>query len=111
MAINLMDGLPIPLEIISCGEIRGKVRLQKLVFLSQDLLKKKHDYGFAPAPLGPLSDSLNYLVGIMEESGMIEENIKSTRSGNSVYCYNITDIGKQILLSVKKTKNSGIYRY
>ena len=104
MAANLIEELLTPLQIISCGEIRGKVRLQKLVFLSQNLLKKKYNYEFMPAPLGPLSNNLNYLLGIMEESGMIEENTKSTSSGYSVYCYKITDIGKQILSSAKQQK-------
>jgi len=98
-----LDEFPIPLEIIAQGkEIRGKVRLQKLVFLSQTRLGEKYDYDFEPAPLGPLSDNLNHLVGRMTELGIIEENIKSTPSGNDVYCYKITDTGKKFLASAKR---------
>ena len=102
LVTNLLDEFLVPLEIISHGEIRGKVRLQKLVFLSQISLGKKYDYDFEPAPLGPLSDRVNYLLGRMKELGVIEENIKSTSSGNDVYCYTITDAGEKILTSAKK---------
>lgn len=102
MATNLLNELSVPLEIISHDdEIRGKVRLQKLVFLSQTRLGKRYDYDFEPAPLGPLSDHVNYLLGRMTELGIIEENIRTTSSGNDVYCYKITDTGEEILEFVK----------
>ena len=98
-----MNKFSLLLEIIShSDEIRGKVRLQKLVFLSQIRLGKKYDYGFVPAPLGPLSDHVNCLLAHMAELGVIEENIRSTSSGNDVYCYKITDTGKEILKSAKR---------
>lgn len=103
MTTNLLDKFPIPLEIISHDEeIRGKVRLQKLVFLTQSHLGEKYNYNFEPAPLGPLSDHVNYLIGRMTELGVIEEKVKSTPSGNDVYCYNITDTGKKFLASAKR---------
>ena len=102
MATNLLNEFSVPLEIISHDdEIRGKVRLQKLVFLSQTRLGKRYDYDFEPAPLGPLSDHVNYLLGRMTELGIIEENIRTTSSGNDVYCYKITDTGEEILEFVK----------
>ena len=102
LATNLLNELSVPLEIISHDdEIRGKVRLQKLVFLSQTRLGKRYDYDFEPAPLGPLSDHVNYLLGRMTELGIIEENIRTTSSGNDVYCYKITDTGEEILEFVK----------
>ena len=102
MATNLLNELSVPLEIISHDdEIRGKVRLQKLVFLSQTRLGKRYDYDFEPAPLGPLSDHVNYLLGRMTELGIIEENIRTTSSGNDVYCYKITDTGEEILEFIK----------
>lgn len=102
MVTNLLDEFPVPLEIIAQdSEIRGKVRLQKLVFLSQIDLGEEYDYEFEPAPLGPLSDHVNYLLGRMTELGIIKENIKSTPSGNDVYCYEITDTGEKFLESAK----------
>ena len=102
LATNLLNEFSVPLEIISHDdEIRGKVRLQKLVFLSQTRLGKRYDYDFEPAPLGPLSDHVNYLLGRMTELGIIEENIRTTSSGNDVYCYKITDTGEEILEFIK----------
>ena len=99
---NLLNEFSLLLEIISHGdEIRGKVRLQKLVFLSQTRIGKKYDYDFEPAPLGPLSDHVNCLLERMTELGVIEEDIRSTSSGNDVYCYKITNTGKEILKSAK----------
>lgn len=103
LVTNLLDEFPILLEIISHDdEIRGKIRLQKLVFLTQIQLGKKYNYDFEPAPLGPLSDHVNYLIGRMTELGVIEENVKSTPSGNDVYCYKITDTGGKFLASAKR---------
>ena len=103
LVTNLLEELAIPLEIMShANEIRGKVRFQKLVFLSQVSLDGKYDYEFEPAPLGPLSDYVNYLLRRMVELGVIKENVKSTPSGNDVYCYSITDTGKKYLVSTKK---------
>lgn len=103
MVANLLDEFPIPLEIIAHDdELRGKIRLQKLVFLTQVQLGEKYNYGFEPAPLGPLSDHVNYLIGRMTELGVIEENVKTTPSGNDVYCYKITDTGKKFLASSKR---------
>lgn len=102
---NLLDEFPVPLQIIAHDkEIRGKVRLQKLVFLSQISLGEKYNFKFEPAPLGPLSDHVNYLLGRMSELGVIEETKKSTPSGNDVYCYKITDRGGEFLESAKRNR-------
>ena len=105
MVTNLLDEFAVPLEIISnSDEIRGRVRLQKLIFLSQISLKGKYDYEFEPAPLGPLSDYVNYLLKTMTELGIVEEKVRSTPSGNNVYCYKITNAGKEILDYAKKSR-------
>ena len=105
LATNLLDEFAVLLEIISQeDEMRGRVRLQKLIFLSQISLKGKYDYEFEPAPLGPLSDHVNYLLKRMIELGVVEEIIKFTPSGNNVYCYKITNAGKEILDYAKKSK-------
>ena len=108
LATNLLREFSMLLEIISHGdEIRGKVRFQKLVFLSQISMGKKYNYNFEPAPLGPLSDRVNYILGRMTELGVIDETIRSTHSGNDVYCYKITDIGREILEFAKKNEVLG----
>lgn len=97
---QITKNILIPLQIISqAGKepLRGKIRLQKLVFLTQDKSKRKFDYDFEPAPLGPLSEDLNTSIATMKELGFIEEAVEMTFSGNDVYCYNITESGLDFL--------------
>jgi len=82
-------------------EIRGKVRIQKLIFLAQLYMQGRYDFGFKPAPLGPLSDHVNTVMGYMKEIGMMEETVGTTKFGNVVYCYKITDTGANFLKSAK----------
>lgn len=97
---QITKNILIPLQIISLAEkipLRGKIRLQKLVFLTQEKSKRKFDYDFEPAPLGPLSEVLNTSIATMKELGFIEEAVEMTRSGNDVYCYSITEFGLDFL--------------
>lgn len=85
----------IPLKIISLAgsrSLRGRIRLQKLVFLTQ-IRSTEEIFVFEPAPLGPLSDELNETVSQLVSLGMIDEIVESTPSGNDVYCYRITNKG------------------
>ena len=93
-----MKHLLIPLQIISLASpLRGKIKLQKLVFLTQNKSDKQVNYGFEPAPLGPLSDELNSTLTHMSELGLIHETVEKTSSGNEVFCYSITKSGSQFL--------------
>lgn len=89
----------IPLNIIALAKnsLRGKVRLQKLVFLVQEKSRGIVNFEFEPAPLGPLSDIVNHTISEMIELGWIEETIDKTPSGNDVICYNVTKSGSEFL--------------
>lgn len=91
--------LLIPLHTIQlCGNLlRGKTRLQKLVFLSQEEFKGNFDYDFQPAQFGPLSYKLNHGIGRLKQLGLIKEKIGSTVSGNTIYEYSVTKEGKNFL--------------
>ena len=97
------------LEIISnfSGGLRGKTRLQKLVFLTQTQCTVPLDYDFEPAPLGPLSSDVNRYVSNLEELGLVEESIEKTPSGNNVFCYILTELGKTILQAEKMHRDAG----
>ena len=84
----------VPLKLIECegGHLRGKVRLQKLAFLVQAECGSV-DYGFQPAPLGPLSYPLNATMVRLQDLGMVDETREPTPSGNTVFCYRLTDHG------------------
>lgn len=88
----------VPLELLDRGggEIRGKVRLQKLAFLVQQK-DGTIDYEFEPAPLGPLSYKLGDTMAQLQKLGLVEEDVRRTASGNAVFCYRLTGRGKSLL--------------
>lgn len=102
-----MNELFIILEIISnfSDGLRGKTRLQKLVFLTQTQCTVPLTYDFEPAPLGPLSSDVNRYVSNLEELGLVEERIEKTPSGNNVFCYTLTEFGKTIVRAEKTHRN------
>lgn len=92
------DDIYVPLKLIECegGRLRGKVRLQKLAFLVQAECGAV-DYGFQPAPLGPLSYPLNATMSRLQDLGMVDETREPTPSGNTVFCYRLTERGRSLL--------------
>lgn len=88
----------VPLELLDHGggEIRGKVRLQKLAFLIQQM-DGTIDYEFEPAPLGPLSYKLGDTMAQLQKLGLVEEEAGRTASGNAVFCYRLTGRGRSLL--------------
>lgn len=103
-----MNELFIIFEIISNFNdgLRGKTRLQKLVFLTQTQCAVPLNYDFEPAPLGPLSSAVNRYVSNLEELELVEESIEKTPSGNNVFCYTLTEFGKTILHAEKMHRDA-----
>lgn len=93
------NSLLIPLDLISRagGEMRGKTRLQKLVFLSQVEFKGEFDFNFDKAPLGPLSYNLLNKVDELTELGLINRSEDKTDFGYKVFKYKITNEGNDFL--------------
>lgn len=73
--------------------LRGKIRLQKLIFLAQAEFNGNFDFRFHPAQFGPLSYKLNHTINRAKRLGLIEETIGKTSLGNDVFCYTLTDDG------------------
>ena len=98
----------VPLKLIECegGRLRGKVRLQKLAFLVQAKCGGV-DYGFQPAPLGPLSYPLNATMVRLRDLGMVDENREPTPSGNTVFCYSLTENGRSFLRAMDAGDRAG----
>jgi len=96
---EILQYLLIPLYLISLAgkSLRGKTRLQKLVFLTQKESKDAFDFEFESAPLGPLSHKLNHLLERMIKMGLLKEEIGFTISGNEVISYRMTKSGKKLL--------------
>lgn len=96
---EILQYLLIPLYLISlAGEsLRGKTRLQKLIFLTQKESKEAFDFEFEAAPLGPLSHKLNHFLERMIKMGLLKEEIGLTLSGNEVISYSLTKSGEKLL--------------
>jgi len=107
--INVRE-LIIPLHIISLcgGQLNGKTRFQKLVFLSQED-SNKFNFEFKPAQFGPLSYKLNHALERMKKLGLLEEHIEQTQSGNKVINYSLTEDGQELVqFGLTKFLDSGI---
>ncbi|MEW6605639.1 MAG: hypothetical protein AB1351_13260 [Thermoproteota archaeon] len=89
--------LPLYLIHLSKDSLRGRTRLQKLIFLSQKALKDKVNYNFDKAPFGPLSYHLNSIMEDLIGMGLVLQDRDFTPSGNEVVIYNLTDKGKEFL--------------
>lgn len=96
----------IPLDVIALegGHFRGRTRLQKLVFLIQKKLKDPIYYEFEKAQWGPLSYQLYSCINRLISINMVKETTKSTPSGNTVVCYELTEEGKTFLDYLLKKK-------
>ena len=107
--INVRE-LIIPLHIISLcgGQLNGKTRLQKLVFLSQKD-SNKFNFKFKPAQFGPLSYKLNHALERMKKLSLLEEHTEQTQSGNKVINYSLTKDGQELVqFGLTKFLDSGI---
>lgn len=89
--------LPLYLLKLSGGALRGRTRLQKLAFLSEQEAAGKIDYDFHKAPFGPLSYDLYSIMEDLIEIGLVIEDRDYTDSGNEVVIYQITEDGIKFL--------------
>jgi uncharacterized protein YwgA len=89
----------LPLFIIKMGgkSFRGRTRLQKLIFLTQERVKEFRGFKFRPAQQGPLSYEVYKLMENLQALGLVRESEEATYSGNTVICYRLTDQGKAFL--------------
>ena len=96
--------LPLYLLSLSGGRLRGRTRLQKLVFLTQKAVGDKIDYDFRKAPYGPCSFELYDVMESLVRMGFVTEKTDATASGNKVIIYNLTNEGKKYLKYSLKAK-------
>ncbi|AJF27985.1 MULTISPECIES: hypothetical protein [unclassified Haloarcula] len=79
-------------------KIEGRTRLQKLVFLVQQLWDQSDSevFNFEPYDYGPFSADILHELDHMEEDGLIEEQVTRLPKGKK-YTYTLTDQGEQYL--------------
>ena len=91
------------LQLVSLETVfRGRVRMQKLVFLTNERYKGDLGYEFEPAPLGPVSSSVSVGMLRLQQLGLVEETAQSTSAGHTVFCYKITESGKKMIRAITK---------
>ena len=89
--------IPLYMVSLSRGYLRGRTKLQKIVFLIQDKLATILDYKFQKGYYGPYSYKLRSIVDELVALGFLDENVETTASGNDMVCYQITDSGQALL--------------
>lgn len=81
--------------ISTAGEISGRKKLQKIVFIAKKLsfpFKEKYQFHF----YGPYSEELTLRIEELCDMGYLNE-VREKRSGYYQYCYSITDAGRDFL--------------
>jgi len=89
--------IPLYAVSLSRGYLKGRTRLQKILFLIQDKLATVLDYEFKKGYYGPYSYKLRSIVDELVALGFLDEIVETTASGNDMVCYQITDSGQALL--------------
>lgn len=89
------------LDASDAGQIEGRTRLQKLVFLMEQELDEvptasldDSDYNFIPYDYGPFSKELYDDLDSLEEAGLIEVEEEPMADGKLKYVYHLTEKGQ-----------------
>ena len=94
LVLNL---IPLYLLHLASGVLKGRTRLQKLVFLAQKKMNDEIDFEFVKGWYGPVSYKLMELVQNLEETGLVEERIGETQVGFEVAEYRLTKAGREFV--------------
>jgi uncharacterized protein YwgA len=103
----MFDKYLVPLYMLYCmnGELRGRTRFQKLVFLTKEKLKEENhdvDIQFSRLFYGPFSRDLRDSVKTQIKEGTVSECVEEGAYG-LVYLYQLTDEGRDLVVdSLKK---------
>ena len=89
--------IPLYLVHLAGGTLKGRTRLQKLVFLSQKKMNDAIDFEFVKGWYGPVSYRLMELIHDLTEIGLIKEHVGETRAGLAVADYRLTKAGQDFV--------------
>ena len=81
--------------ISTAGEISGRKKLQKIVYIAKKLdfpFKEKYQFHF----YGPYSEELTLRIEELCNMGYLNE-VREKRAGYYQYCYSVTDAGRDFL--------------
>jgi uncharacterized protein YwgA len=96
---SLESLVPLYFVCLAGGCLRGRTRLQKLIFVMQMKLKGYVDYEFHKDLYGPCSYKLYSIVDNLVTLGFMDSETHRTQSGNSVIYYKLSPIGRSVITS------------
>ncbi len=104
----MFDKTLVPLYVLYCmgGEIRGRTRFQKLVFLTKEKVKEKQqdvDIDFSCLYYGPFSRDLMTSLKTQSKEGTVIERLEESSYGLT-YIYKLTDSGCDLVGNAIKKK-------
>ena len=105
----MLEKILTPLVLVyTMGEINGKTRFQKLMFLIQKNASRKSpsklDYGFMLHYYGPFSTELSSIIDNMVHRNYLQECFEATSSGYLRYTYRLTSEGETIVEEVLRKR-------
>lgn len=103
--LSRLDILLLLLKTCSQGMVRGKTKLQKLLFLVQHELKKrgyKSKYAFRPYLYGPYSREIYTDIDWLRMNGLIELKTNVNENIGFLTEFTITEKGRQKLIGLKQ---------
>jgi len=89
--------IPLYFIYLSRLPLRGRTKLQKLVFLFQMKTGVNVDYQFDKEYYGPYSFKLHLILDNLKSMGFVHEKSETTPSGNVVVQYELTRSGESLL--------------
>jgi uncharacterized protein YwgA len=91
------------LELIDAlGVIKGRTRMQKLMFLLQKQSDVSRFFEFRPHYYGPYSRELTEMLAALVRAGLVKEDI-TEKDEMREYAYSVTELGKDLLAKSKQT--------
>lgn len=105
----MFEELLIPLLLTDIlGELRGKTRFQKLVYLIQDETVTRNvqgpSFAFELHHYGPFSSDLSSVLENLKNRGLLDEEVETTPAGYERFIYSITDEGRGLLTHSMRKK-------
>jgi len=94
---ELTDLLLLLVTMRELGEVAGRTRLQKMIYLLRERFGVPFRLKFKPYFYGPYSDELSDIVENLVALGLIEENRRYLADGVVEYSYKLTDAGSGFL--------------
>ena len=98
----MFDKCLVPMYMLYCmkGEIRGRTRFQKLVFLTKEKLKEENqdiDIQFTKLYYGPFSRDLTDSLKMQSKEGTVVEVLEESPCGGQIFIYKLTPSGKSFV--------------